>query len=50
MSGRGKVNADLVRPAGCDSDLKQGAGFAPLQNFYVAMRGLSGGARSINGL
>jgi len=49
MSGRGKVNADLVRSAGRDSDLKQGAGIAPLQNLYTAMRGLSERGRGING-
>jgi len=50
MSGCGKVNADLVRPAGCDSDLKQGAGLAPLEYYYLAVRGLSFRASGMNGL
>ena len=49
MSGRGKVNADLVRSTGCDSDLKQGTGIAPLQHFDMAVCGLAEGTRGMNG-
>ena len=50
MSGRGEVNADLVRSAGRNSNLKQGAGIAPLQNSYVTVCGLSERTRGMDGL